>query len=294
MADEHPTLKFEGHEVPVGWLVGEFELEVVELTDGKFDEGAGLLRGVAGKAWLRLPCARPPIHTIDRLDRPDISLLKHAVEVVREVTHPQTEVSLAEALVHQPDAAIGDTIHLDVDVARTDLQDLVRVGRGVSDWIGTDPKAAKFAVELTDVTVSLEEAKRGIARIVEGLVRYPVKVPFPRPIEIVIDGFVLVLSAIELTPHGATTVAEVRLPGGIADAGSCQPATIDLGHIAMSPRCDFYLDAPTRGYGPWLLGDTGMVIEGTGFVLDLSPTTSPPPWPAAWRGLVLRGGDRQR
>jgi hypothetical protein len=290
VAHDHPTLTFNGHEVPAGWLVGEFELEVAELTDGKFDEAAGLLRGVAGKAWLRLPCARPPIHAIDRLDRPDVSLLKHAVEVVREVTHPQTEVSLAEALEHRPDAAIGDTIHLDVDVARIDLQDLVRTGRGVRDWIDTNPKAARFAVDLIDVTVSFEESRRGIARIVDGVVRYPVQVPFPRPIEIVIDGFVLVLSTIELTPHGSTAVAEVRLPGGIADIDSCLPATIDLGLVPMSARCDFYLDAPNQDYGPWLLGDTGMVIEGTGFVLDLSTTASPPPRPAAWRGLVLRAG----
>jgi hypothetical protein len=59
----------------------------------------------------------------------------------------------------------------------------------------------------------------------------------------------------------------------------------------MSPQCDFYVDAPGKAYGPWLLGDTGMVIGGTGFVLDLSPTSSPPPWPAGWRGLVLRAGN---
>ena len=46
----------------------------------------------------------------------------------------------------------------------------------------------------------------------------------------------------------------------------------------------------TRPYGPWLLGDTGLVIEGTGYVLDLSTTTSPAPWSPAWRGLTLGTG----
>jgi hypothetical protein len=55
----------------------------------------------------------------------------------------------------------------------------------------------------------------------------------------------------------------------------------------MSPVCDFYVDVPDRAYGPWLLGDTGMVIEGTGYVLDLSTATSPTPWSPAWRGLAL-------
>jgi hypothetical protein len=78
----------------------------------------------------------------------------------------------------------------------------------------------------------------------------------------------VVISSLELSPRRSTAVAEVRLPGGITDVDSCQLATIDLGLIAISPVCDFYVDAPDRAYGPWLLGDTGMVIEGTGYVLD--------------------------
>ena len=100
----------------------------------------------------------------------------------------------------------------------------------------------------------------------------------------------VVISSLELSPHRSTAVAEVRLPGGITDVDSCQPATIDLGLIAMSPVCDFYVDAPDQAYGPWLLGDTGMVIEGTGYVLDLSTATSPAPWPPSWRGLALGAG----
>ena len=100
----------------------------------------------------------------------------------------------------------------------------------------------------------------------------------------------LVISSLELSPHRSTAVAEVRLPGGITDVDSCQPATIDLGLITMSPVCDFYVDAPDQAYGPWLLGDTGMVIEGTGYVLDLSTAPSPAPWSPAWRGLALGAG----
>ena len=184
-----------------------------------------------------------------QFDRPDVLLLRHAVEVVSEVIHPQTEVSLAEALLHDPSAAVGDTLQLDLALNRSELQDLVRFGGVVRDWLDGNPKAARFPVDLVDVTVSLDEA-HGVGRIVEGSVRYPVKLPFPRPIEIVIDGFTLVLSSVELTPHASTTVAEVRLPDGIADINSCQPATLDLGVIPMSPSCDFYVNAAPRGIRP--------------------------------------------
>ncbi len=285
-----PAVVFDGHEIPPAWHVGDFELEIAELTDGRLDEAAGVLRGVAGKAWLRLPCARPPIHTVGILEHPDLSRLTHAVEVVAEVLHPQTEISLAEAQQLRPGVALGDTISLGLAVDRADLQEIVGLGRGVRDWLDSDPRAARFPVEFSNLTVSLEEAKRGLGRVIDGSVTYPVAGAFRSPIEIVIDGFVLVISSLELSLRRSTAVAEVRLPGGITDVDSCQPATIDLGLITVSPVCDFYVDAPDQAYGPWLLGDTGMVIEGTGYVLDLSTATSPAPWSPAWRGLALGAG----
>jgi hypothetical protein len=281
---------FDGREIPPTWRVGEFELGIAELTDGRLDEAAGVFRGAAGKAWLRLPCARPPIYTVGMLEHPGVSRLTHALEVVAEVLHPQTEISLAEAQQLRPGAAVGDTISVDLAVDRADLQEIVALGRGVPDWLDSGPRGARFLVEFSDLTVSLAEAERGLGRVVDGSVTYPVAGPFRSPIEIVIGGFVVVISSLELSPRRSAAVAEVRLPGGITDVGSCQPATIDLGLIVMSPVCDFYVDAPDQAYGPWLLGDTGMVIEGTGYVLDLSTATSPAPRPPAWRGLALGAG----
>jgi hypothetical protein len=290
MAGDRPTLTVDGRELPAGWIVGEFELDVAELSAGKWDEAAGLLREVAGWAWLRLPCARAPIFNVGHLERPDLSTLKHAVEVVSEVFNPQTQISLDEARHLRPDIQVGETLDLDLALDRRALQEVVQLRRGVHDWLGTEPTAARFPVEFSDLTVSFGEPGQGPGRVVEGVVMYPAERPFRGPIEIDLDGFVLTITTLELTPHGSTALAQVRLPGGIADVDSCKPATIDLGAITMSPRCDFYVDEPARPYGPWLLGDTGMVFEGTGFVLDLSANQSPPPWPAAWKGLALGGG----
>ena len=52
-----------------------------------------------------------------------------------------------------------------------------------------------------------------------------------------------------------------------------------------------YLDAAHQDcHGPGCSGTPGLVIEGTGYVLDLSTTTSPAPWSPAWRGLTLGAG----
>lgn len=63
MAERGPAVVLDGLKVPAAWRVGDFELEVTELTAGRLDKKTGLFRGVAGKAWLRLPCARPPVRT---------------------------------------------------------------------------------------------------------------------------------------------------------------------------------------------------------------------------------------
>ena len=279
-----------GSRFPSIWNVGSFEIEIAKLTEGRLDERAHLLRGARGTAWLRFPCARQLVPAIDDLQHRELSRFTHAVEAVAAVLHPQTEIDIAEARRLRPDAAIGETISLAVAVDRVGLQRIVELGRGVGDWLDADPRADRFAVEFSDLTINLEDAAQGVGRVIEGSVTYPVAGAVRRPIEIVIEGFVLVLSSLELSPRRSTAVARVSLPGGITDAGSCQPASIDLGQIAISPTCDFYVDAPDHSYGPWLLGDTGMTIEGTGYVLDLSTAASPTPWPPSWRGLALGAG----
>jgi hypothetical protein len=110
--------------------------------------------------------------------------------------------------------ALGDTISLDLAVDRAALQEIVDLGRGVCDWLDSDPRAARFPVVFSDLTVSLTEAERGLGRVVDGSVTYPVADPFRSPIEIVIGGFVVVISSFELSPRGSTAVAEVRLLAG--------------------------------------------------------------------------------
>ncbi len=289
MADVRSVSVLDGREIPSRCLVGEFELLLAELTAGRFDERDGVFREVAGTAWLQLPSARPPIFG-PVLEHTDLLRLTHAVQVVDEVLYPQTEVSLTYAQRVQPGAKVGDTVSLGIDVDRADLGDIIALGRGVPDWLGAGPRSAGFVVEFSDVTIDVTNGRLGLSRIIEGDVTYPVAEPFRSPIEITIDGFTLIISSLQLSHTRSTAVASARLPGGLTDVNSCRPASIALGVISMSPRCEFYVEAPAQDYGPWLLADTGLLIEGTGFVLDLSSAASPAPWPPDWQGLWLGAG----
>ena len=107
MSEDRQAVVFDGHELPPTWTVGGFELDIAELTSGRLDEAAAVFRGVAGP----------------------------------EVLHPQTEISFAEAQELRPGVALGDTIPLDLAVEHADLQKIVELGRGVRDWLDSDPPA---------------------------------------------------------------------------------------------------------------------------------------------------------
>ncbi len=286
--NRRPVDELGARKVPMHWLIGEFDLEVIadSIDFADFDREAGLIRGVSGRAWVRLHCARPPVILRPELKGPRFI---HALEVVDEVIHPETQMSIADARTVRPDVQVTENVAIEFAVDRVQLRDIVELGRGVQGWLDTDPPAASFLVEFDDLTVDVSAGK-GRGTVVDGKAAYPIVGPVPRPIEFEIAGFTIVVTAFNLDPRRSTADAEVRLPGSVRDAVTCGPATIDLGRIRLSRTCDYFIDAPDRAYGPWLLGDTGMVIEGTGFVLDLSTTASAPGWAPTWRGLVLRAG----
>src|SRR5690242_19209289 len=107
MGDDAPRIKYNGHELPATWAIGDFTLEAAVRT------------GASGQAWLTIPYARAhpliidgPRFTVVEAD-PAVPRLVHAVEVVDEVAFPETQVSIADALALRPGVRIGDTIAVD-------------------------------------------------------------------------------------------------------------------------------------------------------------------------------------
>ncbi len=191
--------------IPRDWFVGPYEMQLDTLTAGRVNTDFKLIEGATGTAWLRLPCAVPPLRPlpykiIDVLgDAVHGRSLFHAVEVVSEVRHPQTEISVADAKQLGHTAKVGETIAIPLDNGRFDLQSIIELERGIGDWLATRPHAGEFAVEFHDITVSLAEASFGRARIIDGSVTYPIAgVARPSPIKIVVAGFTLILTSLDL------------------------------------------------------------------------------------------------
>jgi hypothetical protein len=292
MVVDGPKLSVDGPEFPATLMIGEFTLDVEEIVDaGVWDEAAKVFGGAAGTAWLRFDCGGAPLRAIESRLRPGLRRLRHSLEVVARVVHPQSQISLVEAQRVRPDVCVGESLTLDVAVTRPELQEIVQHGTGVPGWLEVTPRKGDVLVEFGEATVQLQEGNAAIGRIVKGGAAYPAKRVIPSVIEREIAGFTLLIASLRLSAGGARGLVTVRLPSSIASPDSCHPATLDLGQVHLTPACELYIDAPDETYGPWLVGDTGMLIEGTGYVLDLSTTTSPAGRAPGWQGLQLGSGE---
>ena len=271
-------------------LIGAFTLNVDAIAKpGKWNSKLKLFEKVSGTAWLPLDCAKLHGLVLDP-DSLGIGLrLAYAMEVVAKVVHPQTQISLEAAQLLQPDIQVGATLQVSTDMDPQDLQQLVCSGVNIINWWEKNPPKGQVLVSFDEVSIA-GTAKRGVGRIVSGEAVYPAKPRVPKALAPVIEGFTLHVNALTLSPRGASADITVELPSSLADAESCAPAELPLGWVPITPDCEIYVERPDADFGPWIIGDTGMLIEGHGFTFDLSSTTSPPGRANTWKGLLLERG----
>ena len=103
----------------VRWRIAEFDL----IVDPKTVRQASPIRATASCARSRGAdgCASRARPTV--LDpSPKGPRFVHAVEVVTQVVHPETEISLADAQVLRSGAAIGETVEIAFDADRAQLR----------------------------------------------------------------------------------------------------------------------------------------------------------------------------
>jgi hypothetical protein len=277
--------------LPQKLLIGDFELTVEQIAiAGKRDLTGGESRRVSGTAWLRLGCATAfPLY--DPIELPDgYRPLKVNLEVVHAVKHPDTQISFEDAHLLNPRVQVGQMLELKLGVTVTAFHDIAKSAAGILETLKTKDRRGDFLVGFDKVTIEAVPGRKGVWRIIQGEVLFPGRPHYPREIRLDIDGFTVVISALRLRPTGTTARASLILPQSIAQADTCGRATLPLGEIVITPDCDIYVEKPADAFGPWLIGDTGLLVSGTGYTVDLSDTRSPALMPPAWKGVLLAQG----
>ncbi len=271
-------------------LIDAFTLNVEDYTEeGTWNATQKRFERVSGNAWLSLDCAKSPGLIIDLATLGSGLRLAYALEVVTKVVHPQTQISLSAARMLRPDIQAGATLQVSTDMDPARLQLLVSSGANIVDWWARNPPKGQILLAFEEVTIA-PTGNKAVGRIMRGEARYPAKPRIPFVIAPVVEGFTLRVNALTLAPRGATADITLELPESIADAVTCKPAELPLGRVAIAPDCEIYAERPNDAFGPWIIGETGMRVEGTGFTFDLRSTASPPGYPGSWKGLLLGSG----
>ncbi len=286
----YPVKPLSSSGLPETLLLGAFTLAVESYTaTGQYDPKTRLTTGVSGTAWVGFDCGLNSA-TLESLRPVGPAHLFQDYEVVAEVVHPQTEISQEMACRIQPEIQIGATLELDADIAALDLRSLVRAERGLAKVFEARRDRGDILVEFTEVTISSVVGKKDVGRISSGQAVYPTAPFLPKSIRLVMDGFVMRIDSLQLTPTKATGHALLQLPAGLCSMQTRGTAQLDLGIVDIAPDCRFYVERLKDSFGPWIVGDTSMVIEGKGFVLELNNTQSFAARPPVFRGLRLKEG----
>lgn len=276
---------------PITLLIGDFELTVDQFTsEGWWDAASKVFKGVSGTAWLKLDCAGPaPV--FDLLERPiGYRQIKASLEVVQRATNSETEISLPDAYLLDPDIHVGQTLEINVAATSPRFHDLARSTEGIIKTLHSIGHRGDILVSFKRVTIERLFGRKNSGRITQGEVTFPADSPCPREIRFLQEGFTILISELVLRPAGAKAEVTLILPDSIASTDTCNPARLSLGKIDFAPDCNLYVDRPNEDYGPWLIGDTGMIVSGRGYTVDLSKAASPGARPADWMGMILRNG----
>lgn len=266
--------------------VAGFAIEVRDLeSPGKWSPRERAYTGVTGTGYLALPC-RP-------LGRPDLAdgiVFLPRLEVVSEVKFPDTQISLEKARTLVADAALGQSLEAAVRMEEAWLSQRLNDAKLNIDWAADFAAKGRVLMAFSDVTVKRRPGRRYEGEIVSGKAVFPAVPRLPRQLGIEVGGFRVELKGLVLSNRGAMADAVLTLPDTLGDASSCGPATLDLGKVHIGLDCSLFVERPDQPWGPWIIGDTGLIAEGTGYVFDTSQTKSAPGDLPGWRGLRLSGG----
>jgi len=277
--------------LPQKLIINGFLLSVVEYTNtGILNRETEELEKVSGTAWISFDCVPSPLMNLTFLDDQDYHRLTQNLEVVPIVKNSQTEVSIADAVLFDPEIHIGDSLKLDLGVTNDEFKNITRYEDGVINWLKENRKMGQALMVFENVTIKPFGLSNPIGVITNGVVTYPDKIPIPNILLLEVAGLLIKIKSINITPREANAKVVIQLPARIVSKKTCRPAELDLGVVEITPDCELYAERNDEEFGPWIIGDQGVWIQGNGYVVDLSLSHSPPSLSPVWQGVLLKQG----
>ncbi len=276
-------------EFPLTLHIKDFVIKVETIDKiTSWDSRRQIASGVSGTGWLNFNCGGLPQLSLEPKIPEGLFRIWTSLEVVSHVTNPQTQISLENAQLIKPNIALGDNLKVELDLQDSDLQSLLQTDYGISAHLLQ--KKGDVLVKFEKVKVKVIDSDNRVGRIIEGNAVYPANPRIPSIVKLILNGFTAFISSLVISPTQAIADIEVELPKSIASEESCKPATLKIGKTAITSDCQFYAEKLGDAFGPWIIGDTGMIASGTGFIADFNSYVSPLSMAGSWKGIVLKNG----
>ena len=274
---------------PMTLTIDGFTLFVESYETRSWDFRNTAIVGASGTAWVSFHCGPKLVHPF-----PLPSTIIKTFRVVETVRDPTSEISTDAARRLGPGRAAGETLELRLPKSATTA---FEVARAIEELLTLELKPkGDIRVRFENLTI-VPGAVPGFGIVLAGQAVYSTTPPAARP-RLRIAGFALELEQLVVTPAGAIVAAVLEFPVSIVDPGTGHPGRVPLGNLAITPDCKFHRELPAHAYGPWAVGNTEMLIRGTGVIADFdtawAPPSAIPPSAAAqpvWRGAILGSGD---
>ena len=276
-------------QLPKTLLIGDFKLTVDRYENmGRLDILNKVIVGASGTAWVNFSCTTINIYPFHPRGT---SLITRKFKIVSFVTDPETQINLKEAQIIKKFARVGENLEIKLPALSKSRKDIIQAKSELLKKLEAEGRRRKgdVLVRFDRVTIKKESGRGNMGRIINGRAYFPTRNPLPKIIRLSVKGFAILIDRLILSPDASEAHVVLELPGDIVSPENCRPAKLDIGTVTISPDCEFYSDNPAS-FGPWILGDTGILAAGNGYIADFSSSRSPPSKQNSWKGLLLKRG----
>ena len=274
---------------PMTLTIDGFTLYVEAYEKRSWDFSSSAIVGAAGTAWVSFECGPKFVHPF-----PFSVTNVRTFRVVEAVRDASSEISVETARRFVPTLTAGETLELRIPKRATTALEAVQA---IEELVAASQKPkGDILVHFENFTI-VPGAQPDTGLVLAGQALYPTIPPLQAPARLRLAGFTLELERLLIDPSGATVTADLEFPVSIVDPGTGRPGRVPLGNFPITPDCKFHRTLLAQPFGPWAVGNTEMLIQGTSVIADFDTMWAPPgvaPSSAAaqppWQGALLGSG----